>query len=150
MVTLRGQISIPDGLNESDVFADLNTLAATIPGLIDLAWQTEQNFRGRMKMKLPVGIVSSRITGEVQHRGPQIAIRIKGTVANVAGGFDAKVTLAGGSGGFVYELTVQFSGWLASLGEGLLTPIMAAQARQFEKNFSEFLTAMHDEKRMNS
>ena len=142
MVKLSGEVSASDDVIGSGVFDDLAVLASTIPGLVQLEWQSEEAFRGRMKIKIPVGMMTSRITGEVTRDASSIAIRLKGNAVNVAGGFDANVTLTAGPGQFVYELTVQFSGWLASLGEGLLTPIMAAKAREFEKNLTELIATL--------
>lgn len=135
MVKLSGEIADP-GERRREIFDELDQLASTIPGLSQIEWQADNAFTGRMKLKLPVGMMQSRISGQVTREGNTLAIEITGHVTSVAGGFEARVTLTQETARFVYELTAQFSGWLASLGEGLLKPIMASKARQFEQSFA--------------
>lgn len=143
MVKLSGEMAGRNDIEFDAVVSDLNALALTIPGLSQIEWPTQENFRGRMKLKLPVGMMTSRIEGSVKRGNGSLTIGIKGRVVNVAGGFEATVLLTGESGHFAYELTAQFAGWLASLGDGLLQSIMTSQAREFEGNFIELLTVLN-------
>ena len=141
MVTLNGEIEDAGANSRDRIFEELDELAGTIPGLSQIEWQADNAFKARMKLKLPVGMMQSRISGEVSREDGALAVQINGKVTNVAGGFEARVTLTQQKDRFSYELTAQFSGWLASLGEGLLKPIMASRAREFEKNFAGLIAA---------
>ncbi len=142
MIKLSGVIAAPNDEDQESLFERVEELASTIPGLSEIEWRDQGLFTGRLKLKLPVGMMQSRIHGEVTRQDNGLAIRIQGNVTNVGGGFEAHVTLICEPTRYTYQLTADFSGWLASLGEGLLKPIMASKAHEFEQNFSAFVSSV--------
>jgi carbon monoxide dehydrogenase subunit G len=147
MIHIEGRVD-DAGLTRSVVEAALGeweSLAGTVPGLSELRWKDGGHFTGQLVVRLPVGLVRSRVQGQIgRDAGGDVVVHLVGDVTHVAGTFEATARLAAevagnGGTGLRYQLQVTLGGWLASLGEGMLRPIMQAKARDFEQNLRRHL-----------
>lgn len=164
MIVIDGTLAISEQQEASAarLLGDVAALAGAVPGLSEMRWQPmpadsatpaadpetsapvgpAARFAAHMTVRLPMGMFRSRIAGSVRTEGQRVTATMHGDLHSLAGSFDATVELGLDESGrrLHYRLAVTLGGWLASLGEGMLRPIMAAKAKEFEGNLRRQLT----------
>jgi len=128
-----------------NVFQDIGKLAAWMPGVRSMMPVADLEYEADMEVKTPFMTVAFKANGRIKESvpGEEMLVEITGTPLKLAGLFKAKLRV-----GFRelepdrteirYDMDLQMTGRLASLGDVLMKGVVVKSAGEFARNVQNY------------
>ncbi|ASS89637.1 CoxG family protein [Aeribacillus pallidus] len=124
-----------------DVFMDVEKLGGCVPGCKDLIAKSETEYEANMEVKTKFMKINFKANGFLKDavEGEKMDIELVGKPLKLAGNFKAKVNLRleelePKKTKVVYDMDMQMTGRLASLGDILMKNTIKKSAAEFTEN----------------
>lgn len=146
---IQGSFTIDASRNEVwDLFMDPRQLAGCVPGCGNIALVTPTQYEADMTVKVQFMTIKFKASGHLKEavQGEQIDVEMTGKPMALAGLFRSRLTvrLVGADGNRTevqYEMDLQMTGRLASLGEILMRGTIQKSADEFAANVQSMFAA---------
>ena len=124
-----------------DVFMDVAKLAGCVPGCNRLVARSETEYEADMEVKTKFMTIGFKANGQLKHftEGEELVVEMTGKPLKLAGLFRTRLTVRleerdAAATAVAYDMDVQMSGRLASLGDVMMRGTVVDASRQFAAN----------------
>jgi len=131
-----------------DVFMDVAKLAGCVPGCKDLVARSETEYEADMEVKTKFMTIGFKANGQLKEctEGEELVVEMTGKPMKLAGLFRTKLRVrlqerGGAETEVAYDMDLQMSGRLASLGDVMMRGTVVDSSRQFAANVQRLFEA---------